>query len=53
MLECFREIATHVTDERIQPVRTIQCDRQDALSFGCLNVLVHQRPLNSGLRLFT
>jgi hypothetical protein len=32
MLERFCEIATHVTDERIQPIRTIQSDRLDAVS---------------------
>jgi len=41
VFERLREIATHVTDERIQPVRTIQSDRQDAFSLCDLNVLVH------------
>jgi hypothetical protein len=41
MLERFRQIATHVTDERIQTFRTIERDRRDAVSFSNLNVLVH------------
>src|SRR5690349_20037313 len=53
VFERFSQIATHVADERIQLVRTIQRDRHDSLSLSDLNVVVHQRPLNSGLRLFT
>ena len=41
MLERFGQVATHVTDERVQALRTIQCDRHDAFSFRNLNMLVH------------
>ena len=40
VLECFSEIATHVTDKRVQPVGTIQCDEQDAVAALGQNGLV-------------
>jgi hypothetical protein len=33
MLEGFGKIASHVTDERVQSIRTIERDRRDAVSF--------------------
>ena len=41
VFERFSQIASHVTDEGIEFVGTIQSDRHDAFSFGDLNVFVH------------
>ena len=45
VFERFRQVATHVTDECVQTIRTTQRDRRDAVSFCDLNVLVHLSPL--------
>ena len=41
VLECLGQVASHVPDECIQPVRTVQSDRQDTVAFGDFNVFVH------------